>query len=97
MNGLGGLSFWDTFRGLLHLYMLFVRKEATVMLDRKRMLGFAVRALDWLNYTAALDKPLFLVATVAADECSLFHLRYHVPIPDYNTTKGHHLVDMLGA
>lgn len=95
MNGLGGLSFWNTFRGLLHLYMLFVRKEATVVLDRKRMLGFAVRALDWLNYSAALDKPLFLVATVAADKCSLFHLRNHVPIPYNNTTKGHHLVDML--
>jgi len=97
MNGLRRLSFWNTFRGLLHFNMLFVREKATVVLDSKRVFGLAVWALNRLNYTAALNKSLFFLTTVVADECSLFHFRYYVSIPNYNTTKGNHLVNMLRA
>lgn len=97
VDGLGSLALGHTLRGLLNLHVLLVREEAAVVLQGELVLGLAMRALDWLNDPAALDKPLFLVEAVVAGKCGLLHLRYDVAVPDDDAAQGHHLVDVFGS
>ena len=56
MDGLGSLSFWDSFRGLLNLNVLLVTEHAEVVHDFKSKLSSALLTELRLHDLASLDE-----------------------------------------
>jgi len=95
MDRLWSLALRNAFRSFLNLDVLLIREETHVVLQLELVLRFAMRALDWLNYTAALNESLFLVVATLAQESGLLHFRDDVAVADDDAAERDHLVDVL--
>jgi len=95
MDRLWSLTLRNAFRSFLNLDVLLIREETHVVLQLELVLRFAMRALDWLNYTAALNESLFLVVATLAQESGLLHFRDDVAVADDDAAERDHLVDVL--
>lgn len=95
MNCLRCLALRNAFRSFLDFDVLLIREETHVVLQLELVLRFAMRALDWLNDSAALNESLFLVVATLAHESGLLHFGDDVAVADDDAAERNHLIDVL--
>jgi hypothetical protein len=94
MDGLWGFALGYGLGRLLHLHVLLVREERSVVVQLVSVPLLAVGAIGGLNYSTHLHCAVLRFVTLGAFKVRLFHLRNNVTVADHNTSKRYKFLDV---